>query len=29
MESQGNAVLVWTISPISGELSAAEGCLHS
>jgi hypothetical protein len=29
MESQGNAVLVWTISPISDELSAAEGCLHS
>lgn len=29
MESQGNAVLVWTISPTSDELSAAEGCLHS
>ena len=29
MESQGNAVLVWTISPIAAELSAAEGCLHS
>jgi hypothetical protein len=27
MESQGNAVLVWTVSPTSDELSAAEGCL--
>jgi hypothetical protein len=27
MESQGNAVLVWTVSPTSEELSAAEGCL--
>ena len=29
MESQGNAVLVWTISPTSEELSAAQGCLAS
>lgn len=29
MESQGNAVLVWTISPTSDELSTAQGCLHS
>ena len=29
MESQRNAVLVWTVSPTSAELSAAEGCLHS
>jgi hypothetical protein len=27
MESQGNAVLVWTVSPTSDELSAAERCL--
>ncbi|MDE3191865.1 MAG: hypothetical protein KGL94_13720 [Acidobacteriota bacterium] len=29
MESQGNAVLVWTVSPTQQELSAAEGCLKS
>jgi hypothetical protein len=27
MESQGNAVLVWTVSPTSDELSTAENCL--
>ena len=27
MESQGNAVLVWTVSPTSSELSTAESCL--
>ena len=27
MESQGNAVLVWTVSPTTQELSDAEGCL--
>jgi hypothetical protein len=29
MESQGNAVLVWTVSPSQQELSDAEGCLAS
>ena len=29
MESQGNAVLVWTVSPSQQELSDAESCLHS
>jgi hypothetical protein len=29
MESQRNAVLVWTVSPTSQELSDAEGCLAS
>ena len=29
MEAQGNAVLVWTVSPTSQELSDAEGCLAS
>jgi hypothetical protein len=29
MEAQGNAVLVWTVSPSSQELSDAEGCLSS
>jgi hypothetical protein len=29
MQSQGNAVLVWTVSPTQQELSDAEGCLHS
>jgi hypothetical protein len=29
MESQGNAVLVWTVSPTQQELSDAEGCLAS
>ena len=29
MESQGNAVLVWTVSPTQTELSDAEGCLKS
>jgi hypothetical protein len=28
MESQRNAVLVWTVSPIQSELSSAESCLH-
>jgi hypothetical protein len=27
MESQQNAVLVWTVSPTSDELAAADGCL--
>ena len=29
MESQRNAVLVWTVSPTSQELSDAESCLAS
>ena len=29
MESQRNAVLVWTVSPTQQELSDAEGCLAS
>ena len=29
MESQGNAVLVWTVSPTSQQLADAESCLHS
>jgi hypothetical protein len=29
MEAQGNAVLVWTVSPTAQELSGAEGCLAS
>ena len=29
MESQGNAVLVWTVSPTQQELSDAQGCLAS
>jgi len=29
MESKGNAVLVWTVSPTQQELSDAEGCLSS
>ena len=29
MESQRNAVLVWTVSPTSTELASAEGCLGS
>ncbi|HVA31957.1 MAG TPA: hypothetical protein VMU58_11880 [Gaiellaceae bacterium] len=29
MESQANAVLVWTVSPTPTQLAAAEGCLHS
>jgi len=29
MEAQGNAVIVWTVSPSSQELSDAEGCLAS
>jgi hypothetical protein len=29
MESQGNAVLVWTVTPAPAELADAEGCLHS
>jgi hypothetical protein len=27
MEAQGSAVLVWTVSPTTQELSDAEGCL--
>lgn len=29
MESQRNAVLVWTVSPTPDQLAAAMGCLHS
>jgi hypothetical protein len=29
MESQGNAVLVWTVSPTSAQLDDAMGCLHA
>jgi hypothetical protein len=29
MESQRNAVLVWTTSPSAQQLADAEGCLHS
>jgi hypothetical protein len=29
MESQRNAVLVWTTSPSTQQLADAEGCLHS
>ena len=29
MEAKGNAVLVWTVSPTSQELSDAESCLKS
>ncbi|MDX6465489.1 MAG: hypothetical protein QOI27_529 [Gaiellaceae bacterium] len=29
MESQGNAVLVWTVSPTPKQLAAATGCLHA
>jgi hypothetical protein len=29
MESQGNAVLVWTVSPTAQQLADAESCLHS
>jgi hypothetical protein len=29
MESQGNAVLVWTVTPTSAQLADAMGCLHS
>ena len=28
MESQGNAVLVWTTAPSQAQLSTALGCLH-
>ena len=28
MESQGNAVLVWTVSPTATQLADVEGCLH-
>jgi len=28
MESQGNAVLVWTVSPTAQQLADAESCLH-
>ena len=29
MESQGNAVLVWTVSPTPAQLAAAQSCLHA
>jgi hypothetical protein len=29
MESQGNAVLVWTTSPSSAQLADVMGCLHA
>ena len=29
MESKGNAVLVWTVTPDPENLANAEGCLHS
>ena len=29
MESQGNAVLVWTVTPTPAELADAQGCLGS
>jgi hypothetical protein len=29
MSSQGNAVLVWTVTPSQTQLDAAVGCLHS
>jgi len=29
MEAQGNAVLVWTVSPTAKQLADAQGCLHS
>ena len=29
MESKGNAVLLWTVSPSQDQLSAALGCLRS
>jgi hypothetical protein len=29
MESQRNAVLVWTTSPSPKQLADVEGCLHS
>jgi hypothetical protein len=29
MEAQGNAVLVWTVSPTAKQLADAESCLHS
>ena len=28
MRSQGNAVLVWTVTPDPGQLADAESCLH-
>jgi hypothetical protein len=28
MESERNAVLVWTVSPTSGQLADAKSCLH-
>ena len=28
MESQGNAVLVWTVTPTPKQLADAESCLH-
>jgi hypothetical protein len=29
MESEGNAVLVWTVSPTPAQLQDAIGCLHA
>ena len=29
MESQGNAVLVWTVSPTPQQLADVESCLHT
>jgi hypothetical protein len=29
MEAEGNAVLVWTISPTAEQLATAKSCLHS
>jgi hypothetical protein len=29
MEAQGNAVLVWTVSPTPQQLADVESCLHS
>jgi hypothetical protein len=29
MESEGNAVLVWTVSPTPAQLAAAKSCLHA
>jgi hypothetical protein len=29
MESEGNAVLVWTVTPTQAQLDDVKGCLHS
>jgi hypothetical protein len=29
MESERNAVLVWTVSPTPAELADAKACLHA